>query len=76
MGSRQNIQLVTIAVLLTLLIGSVSSFIAIKGFSDPTVQGMVKDMWTVLIMAAGSAIAVIGLGRTVTDAPNGSTQPR
>ena len=65
--TRQQIQLILAVILISGSIAVVGSYIVVAGFENALVIDIVKDAKTLLIMGVGAALALFGLGRTVTD---------
>lgn len=70
-GTKANMQLVTIGMLIAMAVVIVGLNIFVQGFDDDFVQGtIVPAAWTVLILAMGAAFAQLGLGRQNNPNPN------
>lgn len=65
--NRQQLQLILAVILIVGTISVVGSYVVVKGFSDPLVIDIVKESKTLLVMGVGAALAIFGLGRTVTN---------
>ena len=52
--------------LISMAISTVSIYIVTQGFDDEGVQGLVQDFRVLIIMGVGAALAIFGLGRTVS----------
>lgn len=66
---RAQIQIILAVALIAGAFALVGSYVVIMGFDDPTVQEIVNEAWTLLILGVGAALAIFGLGRTVNAAP-------
>jgi hypothetical protein len=65
--NRRELQLVLATVLVVGTIALVGSYVVVKGFDDDLAIEIVKEAKTLLVMGVGAALAIFGLGRTVTD---------
>lgn len=65
--TRQQIQLILAVILISGSIAVVGSYVIVAGFGDALVIDIVKEAKTLLVMGVGAALALFGLGRTVTD---------
>jgi len=63
---RSQIQLILAVALITMSIAVVSMFIVTAGFENETVLEIVNDFRVLIIMGVGAALAIFGLGRTVS----------
>ena len=63
---RSQIQLILAVSLIVMCIAVVGSFITIQGFADEAVKEIVGDFRVLIIMGVGAALAIFGLGRTVS----------
>lgn len=65
--NRKELQLVLATVLVVGTIVLVGSYVVTKGFNDELAIEIVKEAKTLLVMGVGAALAIFGLGRTVSD---------
>ena len=63
---RAQIQIVLAVLLIGSAIALVGTFVYTQGFENEIVQEIVREAWTLLILGVGAALAIFGLGRTVT----------
>ena len=64
---RAQIQIILAVALIAGSFTLVGAFVIEKGFDDPTVVEIVNEAWTLLILGVGAALAIFGLGRTVSN---------
>lgn len=64
---RKAMQLILATALIIGTMTVVGSYVVIAGFQDPLVIDIVKQSTTLLVMGVGAALAIFGLGRTVTN---------
>ena len=62
---RQKIQLSIAVLLVVASIGTVSSYIILKGFDDDLVKQIVRDYHILVVAGIAASFAIFGLGRTV-----------
>jgi len=63
---RAQIQLVLAVALVVMAMSVVGTFIVTAGFENETVIEIVGDFRVLIIMGVGAALAIFGLGRTVS----------
>ena len=63
---RSQIQIVLAVALIVMSISVVGTFVITAGFENETVQDIVNDFRVLIIMGVGAALAIFGLGRTVS----------
>ena len=68
---RAQIQIILAVVLIASSLALVGGYVVFSGFQDPLVLEIVGEAWTLLILGVGAALAIFGLGRTVTAQKSG-----
>ena len=63
---RSQIQIVLAVALIVMSISIVGTFVVTAGFENETVLEIVNDFRVLIIMGVGAALAIFGLGRTVS----------
>ena len=63
---RSQIQIVLAVALIVMSISIVGTFVITAGFENETVLEIVNDFRVLIIMGVGTALAIFGLGRTVS----------
>jgi len=63
---RSQIQLILAVALIVLSISVVGTFVVTAGFENETVLEIVNYFRVLIIMGVGAALAIFGLGRTVS----------
>lgn len=65
---RATLQLIIAVALIGGAMTLVGTYIYVQGFEDPVVIEIVNEAWTILTLGVGAALAIFGLGRTVSKA--------